>query len=85
MDHDLLDGAACAASDLTARLLADLARANERMALAEARVRTRLAAGATVPDAWRAERRSCRAQVASLLQVLSGMPAVIGGRHAASA
>lgn len=85
MDHDLLEGAACAASDLTARLQADLARADERLALAEARVRAVTVAGVPVPSGLRAEHRQCRRQVASLLQVLAGMPAFDGGCRAALA
>ncbi len=85
MDHDLLEGAACATSDLTARLLADLARADEQLALAEARVHAVTVTGVAVPSGLRTEHRQCRRQVASLLQVLAGMPGLNGGWHAALA
>lgn len=85
MDHDLFEGAACATSDLTARLLADLACADERLALAEARMRAVTVTGVAVPSRLRAEHRQCRTLVASLRQVLAGMPGFDGGPRAALA
>lgn len=85
MDHELLEGAACAGSDLTARLLADLARATDSLALAQARVHAVAAVGVKPPEGLRAELRACHRQVRSLRQILSGMPDFTGGDHAASA
>jgi hypothetical protein len=84
MDDELLEGAACAGSDLAARLLAELARANDSLALAEARVRAQAIAGDRA-GRTRVEARRCRRHVASLLRVLSGMPDFTGGCHAATA
>jgi hypothetical protein len=85
METDLLEGATCAGSDLAARLLAELARANDSLAVAEARVQGLVAAG-RAPDApMRAHARTCRRHVASLQRMLSGMPNFEGGSHAASA
>ena len=85
MDHELFEGAACATSDLTARLSADLARANGQLALTEARCRAAAAAGLPVPLPLRVERSTCRLQVWSLRRVLDGMPTLDGECHAASA
>ena len=86
MDTDLLEGAACAGSDLAARLCAELARANDSLALAEARVRAHAAAnGLASAHAQQREARACRRHVASLHRMLSGMPDFAGGCHAASA
>jgi hypothetical protein len=83
MDDELLEGAACAGSDLAARLLAELARANDSLALAEARVHAQAGAAAG-GDRTRVEARRCRRHVASLQRLLSGMPD-FGGCHAAPA
>ena len=87
MDHELYDGrdGACAAADLTARLLAELAQADRRLALAEARFRAAAASGAPMPLAVRHERTSCRRQVASLQAMLDGMPGNPEESHVASA
>lgn len=87
MDHELYDGrdGACAAADLTARLLAELAQADHRLALAEARFRAAAATNLPVPLAIRHERTTCRRQVASLQAMLDGMPGTMEGPHAASA
>ncbi len=74
----MLAGAACAASDLTARFLSDLAKANDRLALAEARYRAAAATLLPIPEPVRADRLACRRQVTMLRQVLAGMPAVEG-------
>ena len=84
--EDLMDGAACdAASDLTARLLAELSRAQAELAVAEGRMHTALAVGAAIPPDVRSERILARQKVAVLHQVLDGMPSVEGECHAASA
>lgn len=88
MDHELFsgcDGAACAAADLTARILADLAQAAQHRAVAEARYRAALAAGTPVPLAVRLERTATRRQVDALHQLLDGMPGDPETFHAASA
>lgn len=88
MDHELFsgcDGAACAAADLTARILADLAQAAQHRAVAEARYRAALAAGVPVPLAIRLERTASRRQVDALHQLLDGMPGDPETFHAASA
>jgi len=87
---DLLDGAACdATSDLTARLLADLTQAQAELAVAEGRVHSALASGATVAPELRSDRILARQKVAVLYQVLDGMPSIEGDRegecHAESA
>ena len=85
MDTDLLEGATCAGSDLAARLLAELARATDSLAVAEAKVRGMVVAGHTPDERSRAHARGCRRHVASLQRMLSGMPDFAGGCHAASA
>lgn len=85
MDHELLEGAACAGSDLTARLLADLARATDSLALAQARVHAAAAGGEAPADRLRGELRTCQRHVQGLRQMLSGMPDFEGGGHVASA
>jgi hypothetical protein len=84
MEHDLFEGAACAGSDLTARLLADLARAGDCLALAEARLHAAAAGGAPDPR-LRHEVHICRRHASSLRRMLSGMPTYEGGDRAASA
>jgi hypothetical protein len=83
-DLELLEGAACAGSDLTARLFAELARASDSLAIAEARVHA-AAAIASVPHDLRDELRACRQHKNSLLRMLSGMPDFDGGSHVATA
>jgi hypothetical protein len=85
MDNELLGGAACAGSDLTARLLGELARASDCLALAEARVHGAVVAGTEPSGRMRADVRSCRHHVNSLRHVLAGMPSFEGGSRAASA
>lgn len=85
MDYEPFDGAACAGSDLMARLLAELARAADSLALAEARAYGARAQGDTPDASLRGELRSCRRHVASLRRMLSGMPEFDGGGRAASA
>jgi hypothetical protein len=85
MDYEPFDGAACAGSDLMARLLAELARAADSLALAEARIHCARAQGETPTDSRRSELRTCRRHVASLRRMLSGMPEFEGGGRAASA
>lgn len=85
MDYEPFDGAACAGSDLMARLLAELARAADSLALAEARAYAVRAQGETPDASLRSELRSCRRHVASLRRMLSGMPEFDGGGRAASA
>lgn len=85
MDMDLIDGAACAASDLTARLQAELARALAQLAITDARAHAALAVSSTVPADVRNEGILEREKVAVLRQLLDGVPAIEGGNHAASA
>ena len=85
MDYEPFEGAACAGSDLMARLLAELARATDSLALAQARVHAAASHGIAPSAALRAELRACRRHAASLRRVLSGMPDFDGGDHAASA
>lgn len=85
MEHDLFDGAICAASDLTARVKADLVAAMKSLAQADSRCRAAEAAGVPLTLGMRHERASCRQLVASLRRLLAGMPTIAGGRHAASA
>lgn len=85
MDHELLDGAACAGSDLTARLFAELSRASDCLALAEARIHAAVASGLPAPERARRELLVCRRHVATLQRILSGMPDFDGGDRAASA
>lgn len=85
MDYEPFEGAACAGSDLMARLLAEIARAADSLALAEARAHAAWSQGQTPPAALRTEVRACRRHLASLQSLLSGMPDFDGGDHAASA
>ena len=84
-DSDLIDGAACAASDLTARLLAELAQAQAQLAISDARAHAALAIGQPVPKNVRTERVLQRRQVAVIRQILDGVPSVSEDNHAASA
>jgi len=89
MNHEALDSAACPASDLGARLDAELSQATARLHAAELRFRAASAESITshspIPFAVRRQRIECRRQVALLQQVLAGMPTIEGGRHAESA
>jgi hypothetical protein len=85
MDDEQLEGATCAGSDLTARLLAELARAVDSLALAEARVHAAASRGVTPLGAMRDQARTCRHHVRSLHRMLSGMPDFAGGSHVAAA
>jgi hypothetical protein len=85
MDHELLEGAACAGSDLTARLLAELASATARLDDAERRLRNAAICGIRPAAALRAEHVLCKRYVASLRLMLAEMPAFEGGSHVAIA
>lgn len=78
MDYEALDGAACAGSDLMARLLGDLARAADSLALAEARAHAALAQGRTPDASLQRELRACRQHAAALRRLLAGMPGFDG-------
>jgi hypothetical protein len=83
MDTDPFEGAACAGWDLAARLLTELARASDALALAEARVQSQtLAYGVASAGARRAE-RACRGHVEQLELLLAGMPELQGANDAA--
>ena len=84
MDTELIDGAACPASDVGARLLAELSRAKALLAVADARAFAALAKGEPIPTEVRSERILHRRQLAVMRQMLDGMP-IEGDRHAASA
>jgi hypothetical protein len=84
MDQELFEGAACAASDLTARLLAELAMASRRLAAAEMTYRAAAATGLPIPFTVRQARTRSRREVANLRQMLAGLPGG-GGDHAATA
>ena len=85
MDHELFEGAACAASDLTARLLTELALATRRLASAESDYRAAAATGLPIPFAVRKARTLRRREVSNFRHMLAGLPC--GGEvdHAASA
>lgn len=85
MDHEQFEGAACAASDLTARLLAELAAASRRLATAGAAFRVASATGLPIPFAVRQARTGCRREVANLRHMLAGLPGGGEGDHAATA
>jgi hypothetical protein len=85
MEHELFEGAACAASDLTARLLAELAGASRRLAAAEVAYRAAAATGTAIPFAARQARTGARREVANLRHMLAGLPGGGEGDHAATA
>ncbi len=89
MNHEALESAVCAASDLAARLDAELTQANARLHAAELRFRAASAQAITshspIPFTVRKQRVECRQHVDLLLQVLAGMPATGGESHAESA
>ena len=82
------DGAACAAADLTARLLAELTDASAQFAAAQqefdrAAARAR-ADGTVIPFSIRARRIACRDEVSLLRRVLAGIYST-GEAHVESA
>lgn len=80
------DGAACAASDLTARLLAELTHVEQRLADAEARALAAMVFGQPVPSDAEADRVTGRQHIAALHHLLAGMPITIpGDSHVATA
>lgn len=87
MDTDLIDGAACAVSDFSARFYAELAHAQAQLAVADARACFALSQGSPIPADVRNERILCRRQISVLRQMLDGVPAIEGEGdcHAASA
>ncbi len=89
MNHEAMESAVCAASDLAARLDAELKQANARLHAAESRFRAASAQAITsrspIPFAVRKQRIECRQDINLLLQVLAGMPAHGGESHAESA
>ncbi|MCB9877962.1 MAG: hypothetical protein H6835_10200 [Planctomycetes bacterium] len=85
MDTDLIEGAACAVSDLSARFYADLAAAQAQLAVIDARAHFALSQGLPIPADVRTDRILCRRQIAVLRQMLDGIPSIEGECHAASA
>jgi len=85
MDMELIEGAACAASDLTARLHAELVQAQAQLAITTARTHSIMARGETLPPDLVNERILHTEQVAVLHEVLNGVPSVEEEDHAASA
>jgi hypothetical protein len=85
MDYELFEGAACAASDLTARLLADLRRAGHDLAAAEAELVAAVREGRPMPFGARQKRASCRHEMNNLRRMLAGLPSHPGGDHVATA
>lgn len=87
--HDDLFVGACAASDLTARLSAEVARAKTELDAAERRFNDAAAMTPdilrTVPFGLRRDVSASRRRLAALLQVLDGVIGPNGGPHAASA
>ena len=82
------DGAACAAADLTARLLAELTEASARFAAAQqefdlAAAKAR-ADGTLIPFQVRARRTACRDEVSLLRRALAGIYST-GEAHVESA
>lgn len=89
MNHEALEWAACAASDLAARLAAELTQANARLQAAEMRFRAAseqaITSHSPIPFTVRKQRIECRQHIALLRQVLAGVPAHGGESHAESA
>ena len=89
MNYETDDTAACAASDLAARLVAELAVASARLAAAEQRLQAASEAACTanapIPFPERRQRFECQQQVTLLRRVLAGLPPVEGDDHAESA
>jgi hypothetical protein len=83
MDMELLEGAACAASDLTARLQAELTQAKAQLAIGTARTHSILARGETIPPDLANDCILHAEQVAVLRELLDGLPSVAGDCHAA--
>lgn len=88
MHDDLFEGA-CAASDLSARLLTEVSRAIADLQAAEHRYadgsRCAGSSPATVPFGLRRDVTMCRKRLAALRQILAGVLGPDGGNHAASA
>jgi hypothetical protein len=88
MENDLFAGV-CAASDLAARLAAEVARANADLEAAEQRFRTAaihsLGGPVAVSFGIRRDVSTSRRRLAALQQVLDGILDSEGGIHAASA
>lgn len=89
MDMELIEGAACAAQDLTARLHAELSRAQAQLAITTARVHAEMARGDDPSLDLRTDHILHQEHVAVLRQVLDGVPciddAIEGDCHAVSA
>ena len=85
MDLELIEGAACAASDLTARLHADLTHAQAQLAITSARIHSLTARSETIPPNLLNDRILQTEQVAVLREVLNGVPSVDEADHAQSA
>jgi hypothetical protein len=89
MSPENLETAACAASDLTARLSAELERATAQLEDAERRYLTAtvhaFTAHSSIPRNIRRDRTEGRRLVLVLQHVLGGMPTIEGGGHAQSA
>lgn len=85
MDTERIDGVACAAADLTARLHAELTQAQAELAITDARAHASLAQGQQIPADVRAERTMHRQKVDVLHQLLDGIPPIEGDCHVASA
>lgn len=89
MSPENLESAACAATDLAARLAAELARATAQLEDAERRYVTAsvhaFTAHSSIPRAVRRDRMEGRRLVHVLQHVLGGMPTIEGGGHAQSA
>ena len=83
MDTDLIDDAACATSDLTARLRAELCLARAQLAVADARAVTALSAGGDVPADVRSERLLHRQRLRVLHRLLAGIPTIDDGEDRA--
>jgi hypothetical protein len=89
MNHEAMESAVCAASDLAARIDAELAQANAHLHAAEMRFRAASAQAISshrpIPFAVRRQRIECRQQIFLLQQVLAGMPTTGEVDHAESA
>lgn len=89
MNTEPFETAVCAASDLAARLRAELAQARCQLDDAEERFLEASADSATlhlpIPFQVRRDRVRCRREVALLRHVMAGMPNIEGDHHAASA
>jgi hypothetical protein len=84
MEYELFEGAACAASDLTARLMAEMRRAGHSLAAAEAELVAAVRTGQPIPFAARRRRAECRHEIHNLRRLLAGMPSHPGGDRASA-